>query len=75
MSISADCAMQVMPLRSHALLQEAGVGLVEIMKEQGFYTRTRRMSAPIKKRSRESFGEAMPIEMPTAKEHELDIQG
>ena len=35
---------------------------------QGFYVRKRRMSAPVKKRQRLSFGDAAPIELPTLRE-------
>ena len=58
----------ISPFRSHALLQEAGINLVEIMEEQGFYVKERRMSAPANKRGRNSLGEAAPIELPTAQE-------
>ena len=57
--------------RSHALLQEAGIDLPAILKEEGFYTRRRVMSAPLKKRGPGSFGSAAPLELPTPKE--LDI--
>lgn len=60
--------LQGFPGRSHALLQEAGINLVEIMKEQGFYVRERVLSAPANKRGKISFGEAAPIELPTAQE-------
>ena len=62
-------AAQVMPGRSHALLQEAGVNLVALMKEEGFYVERRIMSSPEATRGRGSFGEASPIELPTP--HEL----
>ena len=58
-----------MPGRSHALLQEAGVNLVALMKEEGFYVERRIMSSPEATRGRGSFGEASPIELPTP--HEL----
>lgn len=57
--------MQVLQGRSHALLQEAGVDLVQILREEGFYVQRRTMSAPVRSRSREAFGAAMPIELPT----------
>ena len=60
--------LQGFPGRSHALLQEAGINLVKIMKEQGFYVTERKLSAPANKRGRNSFGEAAPIELPTAQE-------
>lgn len=54
-----------MPGRSHALLQEAGVDLAEIAKEEGFYTTRRIMSVPITRRTKDSFGTAEPVELPT----------
>jgi len=52
--------------RSHALLQEGGVDLVSIMREEGALVSTRRMSSPLKKRSAGAgFGSANPIELPT----------
>ena len=63
--MSHSLCLQVMPGRSHALLQEAGVDLADIMKEEGFYTARRMMSVPIKKRSKRSFGTAEPVELPT----------
>lgn len=54
--------------RSHALLQEGGVDLVNILKEEGFYTESRKMSASIKKRAAVAFGSANPIELPTLME-------
>lgn len=52
--------------RSHALLQEGGVDLVSIMKEEGFYVSTRRLSVPAVKRYKgSSFGTPQPIELPT----------
>lgn len=38
------CNTRVLPGRSHALLQEAGVDLVSILKEEGFYVTERRLS-------------------------------
>ena len=67
-----DCGeiviVQGFPFRSHALLQEAGINLVDIMKQEGFYVRERVLSAPANKRGKNSFGEAAPIELPTAQE-------
>ncbi len=59
--------------RSHALLQEAGINLVSILRGEGFYVERRVMSAPVSKRSRRagSAGAAAPIELPTLRE--LDI--
>ena len=61
-------SLQTFPFRSHALLQEAGINLVDIMKEEGFYVRERVLSAPVNERGRNSFGVAAPIELPTAQE-------
>lgn len=59
------CSLKVLRGRSHALLQEAGVDLVQILREEGFYVQRRTMSAPVCSRSREAFGAAKPIELPT----------
>ena len=61
---------QVLAGRSHALLQETGVNLVDIIREEGFYVRQRRTSAPAKGRREGTFGSALPIELPT--EPEMD---
>ena len=63
-----------MPLNSHALLLEAGVKLIDIMKEQGFYVQEKLMSTRVEKRCRESFGSAVPIEFPTTRELQLDTE-
>ena len=60
--------------RSHGLLQEAGVDFVDILKETGFYTEERQLSAPAKKRTKQTFGDPVPIELPTPKEAELDVR-
>lgn len=60
--------VQVMEGRSHALLQEAGIDLPSLLKEEGFYTRKKVMSAPTKSRPKETFGTAVPLELPTNKE-------
>lgn len=64
------CAKKVVPQRSHTLLQEAGVDLVNIMKEEGFYVKERILSCPPKpgkkKNMINNFGSAKgPIELPT----------
>jgi hypothetical protein len=41
---------QVLQGRSHALLQETGVNIVDIMREEGFYVQRRVMSAPVNTR-------------------------
>ena len=68
--IATCCRGQVLEGRSHALLQETGVNLVDIIREEGFYVRERRMSAPTKVRKEGKFGSALPIELPT--EPEMD---
>ncbi|KAK9838483.1 hypothetical protein WJX81_002279 [Elliptochloris bilobata] len=62
------CVLRVMRGRSHALLQEAGINLVALLEEEGFYVRRRIMSAPLARRGRTSFGAAAPIELPTPRE-------
>ena len=59
--------MQMFEGRTHALLQEAGIDLVDICKEEGFYITQRTLSAPIKTRSKTSFGDAAaPVDLPTS---------
>ncbi len=67
--------VQVMRGHTHALLQEAGVNLVAVMEEEGFYVRRRVMSAPLARRGRASFGAAAPIELPTPREMERFAEG
>ena len=55
--------------RSHALLQEAGLDLVQILQEEGFYVTRRKLTAPgVTRRTRESFGTSSAIELPTPTE-------
>jgi len=68
-------AAQVMRGHTHALLQEAGMNLVAVMEEEGFYVRRRMMSAPLARRGRASFGAAAPIELPTPREMERFAEG
>ena len=68
--IAAVRCWQVLEGRSHALLQENGVSLIDIIREQGFYDKQRRLSAPAKSRQAVTFGTALPIELPT--EAEMD---
>lgn len=73
------CQVKVIPEGSHMLLQEAGIDLVKIIKEEGFYVQSRRLSgrpdengAP--SRSLNNFGSAKgPIELPTPTELERTI--
>jgi len=60
---------------SHALLQEADINLAQLMKQEGFYVTKRRMSAPVKKRNKASFGSAAPIEKPTMGELDYYTEG
>ncbi len=63
------------PNASHALLQEADVNLAQLMKQQGFYVTKRHMSAPVKKRTKSTFGSANPIEKPTMGELDYYTEG
>lgn len=65
----ARCHIRVERGRSHALLQEGGVDLVQILKEEGFYAQERRLSAPVQRRGNKStWGTPYPIELPTSLE-------
>lgn len=44
--------------------------LLSLLREEGFYVRRRRMSAPVSRRGRAGYGVAAPIELPT--DAELD---
>ncbi|GMH38048.1 hypothetical protein BSKO_05932 [Bryopsis sp. KO-2023] len=60
----------LLPQRSHVLLQEAGIDLIKIMKEEGFYVTERVLSCPPKPGKKRNminnFGSAKgPIELPT----------
>ena len=57
------------------MLQEANVNLAQLMRDEGFYVERRKMSAPIKKRSKASFGSAFPIELPTNRELDIFAEG
>lgn len=65
------CSSRSMGLRSHALLQEAGIDLVQILKEEGFYVTQRRFTSQNGSRPElNQFGTASPIELPTDVEFE-----
>eukprot|EP00878_Enallax_costatus_P029148 GHUV01031581.1.p1 GENE.GHUV01031581.1~~GHUV01031581.1.p1 ORF type:complete len:533 (+),score=165.63 GHUV01031581.1:165-1763(+) len=71
---------KVLANRSHALLQEAGVDVVNILQSEGFYISERRMSNRRPSTSASdgggaSYGLARPIQLPTAKELELESSG
>lgn len=60
------CYVRSMGLRSHALLQEGGVDLVQILKEEGFYVTERRFTTQNGRQPRiNAFGTPDPIELPT----------
>lgn len=65
------CVLKVLEGRSHALMQETGFDLIAELQSEGFYTTRRNMTTPIKTRSRNSFGTASPIELPTPREFDL----
>ncbi|KAK9819759.1 hypothetical protein WJX72_002051 [[Myrmecia] bisecta] len=69
------CTLKVLKGRSHALLQEGGVNLVELMQEAGFYVQRRVLSAPLERRGKASFGSAAPIELPTPRELDTYAEG
>ena len=77
MPIGVDPAIHALQTfdASHALLQEADVDLAQLMKDNGFYVTQRRMSAPVKKRTKSSFGSASPIEKPTMGELDYYAEG
>lgn len=56
--IMRNCRTRELKGRSHALLQEAGVDLREIMEEEGFLVTSRRMSgtAAVGTRNANNFG-------------------
>ena len=64
------CTVHSMGMRSHALLLEAGVNLLQILKDEGFYVTERRFSSSNGEPSKpNAFGMAAPIELPTEREH------
>ena len=67
--------LQSFPGRTHALLQEGGIDLVDILREEGFYVQQRAMSAPVRKRARTTFGDASPLELPTSIEVDKSTAG
>lgn len=75
------CRLKSLPGRSHAMLQEAGVSLVQLMDEEGFYFKERKLtSAPVLVKSADdgkeegltgggaTFGRPLPVELPTSLE-------
>ncbi|GMH32734.1 hypothetical protein BSKO_00568 [Bryopsis sp. KO-2023] len=62
------CSTKILRGRSHAVLQEDGVDIVKILKEEGFYVTERRLSCPpsaLNNGKINNFGTAGPIELPT----------
>lgn len=71
---------RVLTNRSHAPLMEAGVDLVDIMKDEGFYVTERKLSNGTVSRTATDgggagFGRAVPIQLPTLREVEKDTEG
>ncbi|KAF6251663.1 alpha/beta-hydrolase [Scenedesmus sp. NREL 46B-D3] len=71
---------KVLANRSHALLQEAGVDLFQLLEAEGFYISERRMSngrasTNASDGGAASFGKPHPIQLPTARELQLDSEG
>ncbi|GBF99661.1 acyltransferase chloroplastic [Raphidocelis subcapitata] len=71
------CRARVLPGRSHAVLQEAGVDLVQIMQSEGFYATTRalsngRPSAGPTDSGATAFGTPAPIQLPNPAELRAD---
>lgn len=74
------CRARVLKDRSHALLQEAGIDLVDLMKAEGFYVSERVLSNGQTSTSASSsgstaFGTYRPVQLPTPRELELDSEG
>ncbi|KAI8467306.1 MAG: alpha/beta-hydrolase [Monoraphidium minutum] len=74
------CRKAVLPGRSHALLQEEGVDLVQILQTQGFYVTERVLSNGTASTSARggggaAFGSAAPVQLPTAVEIAADRGG
>lgn len=70
---------RILANRSHAPLMEAGVDLVNIMKDEGFYVTERKMSNGTVSRTATDgggagFGRPVPIQLPTAREVEKDTE-
>lgn len=73
-------ALRVLTNRSHAPLMEAGVDLVNILKDEGFYVTRRQLSNGTASRTATDgggagFGRPVPIQLPTAREVEKDTEG
>jgi hypothetical protein len=60
-----NCRSRVLRGRSHAMLQEAGVDLVSLLREEGFYVRERRTTGraqqPGQPRRGNNFGRCVPV--------------
>ena len=71
---------RVLPGRSHAMLQEAGLDIVQLMRANGFYVAERIMSNGTRGAvpgdgGGAAFGSPRPIQLPTSRELELDSEG
>lgn len=80
MRLCAGCVCRTLSNRSHAPLMEAGVDLVNIMKDEGFYVTQRTLSNGTASRTATDgggagFGRPVPIQLPTLREVEKDTEG
>lgn len=78
--LCAGCVCRTLSNRSHAPLMEAGVDLVNIMKDEGFYVTQRTLSNGTASRTATDgggagFGRPVPIQLPTLREVEKDTEG
>jgi len=74
------CRKVVLPGRSHAVLQEAGVDLIQILQSQGFYVTERalsngRASTSATDGGATAFGTPAPVQLPTPQEIKADEDG
>lgn len=68
-------SVRVLPGAGHSLLQERGVGLLSIMREEGFYVIERKFtSRPRGRRVGNNYGKAGPLELPTLRELERTFE-
>eukprot|EP00892_Ulva_mutabilis_P002490 jgi/Ulvmu1/12241/UM086_0032.1 len=72
-----NCRTRVLPMRSHALLQDSDIDLAALLREEGFYTPVRRLTgngATLRTRipGLGTFGRPTPVELPTREEYTED---
>lgn len=73
------CRTRVLKGRSHAPLQEKGVNLMSVLKEEGFYvpritlTGAARQQKEAQKNSGGNFGTAAALQLPTKREVQLSV--